>query len=765
MAKMIELFRSTRTLALMVGLGSVSVVAEAQSNQASGGAIEEIVVSAQKRDASLLDTPISISAISGEDIAERNLVSMEDYLSAMPSVTHNNAASVLNDITFRGLGGFWGGDATVGVYFGEVPMVSPQYSIFSADLKLVDMARVEVLRGPQGTLYGASSLGGTLRSIPNEPDLEAKAANVTVGRSLTARGGDANTSMTGMLNIPLAEDRLALRVAAYDMHNGGYVDNIAPEVPWMLEENERYGGPIKYEDNSGAVDFKGVRATLLWEPNDQLRAKFMYAWQEVYQDGDNRPDAALAPYKGAFWPVTGGYSKNDRTFFGEELDLANLVVEYDIGWATLMSSTSWYEGGYSTAQVFVPPINQGKIARVKRGSDEREALFQELRIVSDLGDAIDFTAGYFYQDSKDGDSYDWVWMGDTELFPNDFTFRSVPVSNAESILAYTHVTAELKQHAFYGEFYYRFLDSWTLTLGGRYFDYERTTGSGLIPDPVGPIDSAALTFQTANENDFVTKMNLSYKLTDNAMYYLEWGEGFRIGRPGGLPAVPTICDADGDGVLDGTNVRYGQNLKSDTINNLELGAKMRFLDNRVSVNAAVYRVDWTDLPTRVFSPVPGCSANVATNAAEATSYGVELETQIQLTEALRLDLSGSYNDATLAKDDPAIGAQKGDRIPRAAKTNARAALDYEVYLGDYRGFVGGDYSYISGFWTDLAQSLQEMGDYGTLGIYAGLDLDRIRIKLYGKNLTNEHAYTQVYSYGVVPLRPRVIGIDASFDFF
>src|SRR5690606_21191145 len=143
------------------------------------------------------------------------------------------------------------------------------------------------------------------------------------------------------------------------------------------------------------------------------------------------------------------------------------------------------------------------------------------------------------QDSKDGDSYDWVWMGDTELFPNDFTFRSVPVSNAESILAYTHVTAELKQHAFYGEFYYRFLDSWTLTLGGRYFDYERTTGSGLIPDPVGPIDSAALTFQTANENDFVTKMNLSYKLTDNAMYYLEWGEGFRIGRPGGLPAVPT----------------------------------------------------------------------------------------------------------------------------------------------------------------------------------------------------------------------------------
>src|SRR5690606_14820290 len=174
-AKMIELFRSTGTLALMVGLASVSVVAEAQSNQAPGVTIEEIVVSAQKRDASLLDTPISISAISGEDIAERNLVSMEDYLSAMPSVTHNNAASVLNDITFRGLGGFWGGDATVGVYFGEVPMVSPQYSIFSADMKLVDMARVEVLRGPQGSLYGSSSLGGTLRSIPNAPDLKDRA--------------------------------------------------------------------------------------------------------------------------------------------------------------------------------------------------------------------------------------------------------------------------------------------------------------------------------------------------------------------------------------------------------------------------------------------------------------------------------------------------------------------------------------------------------------------------------------------------------------
>lgn len=760
--------RPTRALAaLMVGsLGSAGAIAkESQTNQAAARNLEEIVVTAQKRETSLLDTPISISAIGMEDIAERNLVSMEDYLSAMPSVTHNNAVSVLNDITFRGLGGFWGGDATVGVYFGEVPMNSPQYSIFSADLKLVDMERVEVLRGPQGTLYGASSLGGTLRSIPNAPDLKDMAANVTVGRSLTARGGDANTSLTGMINIPLAQDRLALRIAAYDMHNGGYVDNIAPEVQWAVAETQRYGGPIKYDQDNGSVDFKGVRATLRWEPNDQWRATFMYAWQDVYQDGDNRPDASLPPYKGVFWPVTGGYSKSDRTFFQETLDIANLVVDYDMGWASVMSSTSWYQGGYDTAQVFVPALNQAKIARVKKDGDPRKALFEELRLVSDFGGAVEFTAGYFYQHSEDGDSYNWVWMGDPELFPANYRFRGFPVSNVNSVLAYTHASAELKQQSLYGELYYKLLDHWTLTLGGRYFDYERTTGSGVVPDPVGPIDNAALTFRTANESDFVSKVNLSYKPSDSATYYLEWGEGFRIGRPGALPAVPTICDADSDGVLDGTNARFGQNLKSDTTENLELGAKMRFLDNRISLNTAVYRIDWKNLPTQIFSPVPGCSTTVAMNASEATSYGVEAEAQIQLTEGLRLDLSGSYNDATLSQDDPAVRARKGDRIPRAAEINARAALEYETYIGGYRGFIGADYSYISGFWTDIAKSLQEMGDYGMLGIRAGMNFDRVRVQLYGKNMTNEDAYVQVYSYGVVPLRPRVVGIDLSFDFF
>jgi len=759
--------RPTRALAgVVVGaLGSAgAIAAESETNRAAARNLEEIVVSAQKRESSLLDTPISISAIGMEDIAERNLVSMEDYLSAMPSVTHNNAVSVLNDITFRGLGGFWGGDATVGVYFGEVPMTSPQYSIFSADMKLVDMARVEVLRGPQGSLYGASSLGGTLRSIPNAPDLRERSANVSVGRSLTARGGDPNTSLTGMINIPLAEDRLALRIAAYDMHNGGYVDNIAPEVPWAIAETQRYGGPIKYDANNGAVDFKGVRSTLRWQPNDQLRATFMYAWQNVYQDGDNRPDDRLGPYQGAFWPVTGGYSKSDRTFFQETLDLANLVIEYDMGWASLMSSTSWYEGGYKSAQAFVPPLNQAKIARVKKGPDERKAVFEELRLVSDFGGAVEFTAGYFYQQSEDGDSYNWVWMGDPALFPADYRFRGIPVSNVNSVLAYTHASAELTQHALYGELYYKFLDHWTLTLGGRYFDYERTSGTGVVPDPVGPIDPAALTFRTAKESDFVRKVNLSYKSSDSATYYLEWGEGFRIGRPGAFPAVPTICDADGDGVLDGTNARIGQNLKSDTTDNLELGAKMRFFDNRISLNTAVYRIDWKNLPTQIFSPVQGCATTVAMNASEATSFGVEAEAQVQLTDGLRLDISGSYNDATLSQDDPGVRARKGDRIPRAAEVNARAALEYETYFGDHRAFVGADYSYISGFWTDIAKSLQEMGDYGTVGVRAGLDFDRIRVQLYGKNLTNEDAYVQVYSYGVVPLRPRVIGIELSFDF-
>lgn len=751
-----------------------------QSEESRYRALEEVIVTAQKREQNLQDVPLSIAAISAQDIERRGLIGMEDYLRSVPSVNQVDRGSVDNAIIIRGVATapenetFSTGSTTVATYFDETPITAAAGGV-GVDVRPVDIERIEILRGPQGTAYGSSSLGGTLRIIPVKPKLDGFAAKAAASYSQTEGLGGDNTMAQGVLNAPIA-DTFALRAVAYRYDDSGYFKNIGGADPTLLGIAERAGVRdyvSGYSQNDvGRMISIGSRVAALWAPNDDLDLTLTYATQKIEQDG--APEATLGAFLQARIPTAPQTRvRGERGELSDtDMDLVSAVLNYGTTLGTLTTVGSWVDGNAIFARDFTYLFARPNTSIQDTHS---KTVSGEVRFASELSGPLQFLVGAYYEkvDYRFDQTVDWVSTPES----NPFTGRTNPSSPLFSTmpLLLSVRDRELEQQAVFGEISYDFFDKLTATVGGRFFEYDKTELSlreGVLASV--PLGQGVTRNLKKDEDNSSFKANLSYEPTDDSLIYLSWSEGFRLGRPDtGLAQ----CDLDGNGIVDGTSltVESTQTIASDFLENYELGTKVSLFGRRMAVDASVYHIKWDGLPMRLLLPA-GSSCNFAyvANVGAATSDGVEVQASVFLTDALRVDFGGSYTKAELSKDAPPTvqpRAFEGDRLPGSPEVSANLAAQYDFEIGNYSAFVRADSFYTGKFYGDLAKTPNTVaGDYVKVDARAGLSIKNLNVELFVRNLTNENAFTwralnssRGQDFGYL-LRPRTIGLQLGYSF-
>ena len=737
-------------LAGLVGLfaagGMTQAVAQGGEAATSQSAIDEIIVTANKREQSLQDTAMSIRALSQDEIERNGYIGMNDYLSTIPGVSQMEIGVGNNRLSMRGISASQTDETSVGVYLGEVSLshIGTGANGNAVDIKLVDIERVEVLRGPQGTLFGSGTMGGAVRNIPNAPNLTEVESELQVGFSDLDGADRLNNKITGVVNIPLVENQLALRIAAYRFENRGYVDMVSDSDPSKVVIANDFGGVLNNRTEVGGNEFAGVRASLLWQPADNLSVTLMHARQDLDQNGMSYIDPDIGGYKSTALDFNGEFDGQEGR--SDEGSFTNLVINYDLSWGNLISSTTISDSTQIrdiAGSRFIPlplPI---------RNENSRDNFTQELRVSSQLSGPVQFLGGIYYEDMEFVGDTLVVWGGDDALNPFGNDLFEGPDGT------------DIKQTAFFGEVYYDIADQFKLTLGGRWFDYERK----ILIDQSGALGTVSFDGEST-EKDFKGKVNLEYTPSDDALIYTQWAQGFRLGQPVVVPPLG-VCDTDNDGILDGssppTPINTSGALDSDNLDSIEVGGKFSFLDNQLITNIAIYSIDWKGIPINVAG---SCGFGTILNGGEARSQGLEVEATYQVSEKLRLNFGLGYNDAELSKDAPGLGS-KGDRLPYSQRISGNLSIDYNFYLNGFESFIHANYAYVGDFHTDLAEESIEIGDYSKLSLRLGLSInEHWDVELYGTNLTNSDDLSgfEPSVGGGFRLTPRQIGLDVRYQF-
>ncbi|MDT9598346.1 TonB-dependent receptor [Sphingosinicella rhizophila] len=751
-----------------------SALASAEVGQREADA--EIVVTARRRSERVDDVPMSITAISGQDIAQRGLLGSADALRGIPGVNQMEH-SAGQSITIRGIesattGQNFGSGPTTATYFGEVETTSAAglYGGAGVDLKLVDIQRIEVLRGPQGTSFGNASMGGAVRTIPNAPLLAEIEGRVAGSLSSMSRNGDINYVLQGMINIPVVMDRFAIRAVAYDYEDSGFVDNRAASDPaFIASAIIPFGAQASAadEDHLGGTHVTGGRIAALFQPIDDLRFTATYITQKTETDGialSTRPGYVQAILDIA--PEHGG----GPAFFDTKIDIFTATMEYHIDWGQLVATYSHVDSKSISAIPLSAYLTPWPLSQYFN-SDHSEDV-GEIRFVSSLEGPINFIAGLYHGDVTDNAFADNRWHGNVTM---ENAIGVVPGPRGVTDAGVYTEERDLTQKAAYGELSFEPVDGLTLTGGVRHYTYDRD----FLLDAVGGFYSAAGQFsqEKGGASGETYRLNAAYKPRDNVLLYADFSQGFRLGRlQAGLPAG--VCDLDNDGIYDGdgvTSIASTRRLESDSVDNYEIGGKFALFDRKVHVSADVYRAEWKGIPVRVRTPALsgpcGGGFGYFANAGAAVSEGFEFALTWQVSDATRIDLGGSLTDAKLTEDVPAIGAESGDRLPGAPKYNANAGILHKYTLAGYDASLRVDAIYVGAFYGDLAQSANtRAGDYIKLDFNAGIEFGNLGVDIFVRNITNEDAFTYrgdsaaadaVYGYR---LRPRTIGVQMNYRF-
>ncbi|WP_161830745.1 TonB-dependent receptor [Steroidobacter agaridevorans] len=728
------------------------------------GSLEEVIVTAQKRSERIQDVPVSITAITAEQIDERGLAASADYLRGIPSVNqveqgYGGQAVIIRGMeTSLGFANFSSG-STVATYFGEIPTTNSAGLLGSgADLKLVDVDRVEVLRGPQGTAFGSSSMGGAVRIIPSAPQLTDFSARVAASYSVTSGNSADNHNAQAFANIPIVKDRFAIRATAYQYQDSGYYRNEA-------RSNAAYYATLSPGAQPFAVDQKevgetyvlGGRIATLFQATEALGITLSYLKQKSETDG--YAVANSGPFEQTLLQVAPEHAFRGQTagVNDADIDVANIVIESDLGWADLLATYSYIE---SSEEHSIPDGVFGRLTRpvsIATSTPHRENS-GEIRLSTKLGGAWNFLTGIYADKQHDVYTSDWIWFGDPGANPFTPQLRDV----------FDYVDErDLRQKAAFAEVSWKFLPRVTLTGGARYYDYERSAHIDQSGALIGGGSTSTDTTTDATGTTF--RANVSYKPTDDTLLYAGWSQGFRLGRP--QPRVPAAaCDTNADGLVDGTSYPIAStgDVDSDNVDSYEIGGKLTAFNNRIVFDAAVFRMDWSDLPVGVRGST--CAFGFQANAGAARSEGVELQAQYHVQDNFQIYVGGSLIDAKLTKDAPIQGFADGDRLPGSPEESANLGVQYSFDVAGHLVSLRVDSIYVGSFYSTLKPlPHQEAGDYVKVDASARVEIDNLSIDLFIRNLTDEDAFAQranptTSSAWGYRIRPRTVGVQLGYDF-
>ena len=704
----------------------------------------EIIVTAQRRSEELIKVAAPVTALLASDLTRQGDVKLSDYAASVPGLNLISPQPGNTTIIIRGVTTGYGFaiSPTTATYIDDSPFGSATAnaigSLTSVDLDPATLQRIEVLRGPQGTLYGASAMGGLIKYVTVPPSLTKASGRVELDGS-EAYGGDAGFGVRAEWNGPLVADTLGLAVNAYDRHDPGYIDNI--------HLNEKHV-------NSARV--AGGRVALLWKPTDRFSAQLSALVQDTSTNGTSTIEvgANLAPIYGKYQQYRWGPERWDL-----HSALTSLRAVYDFGWASLTSITS-----YQTETAFIStdfsrrfgPLISSIIGVPNLGifdnvSLDHHKITQEVRLVSRTGHPLEWLAGLFFTHEK---------SVQPEQFQNPFDLTTGAVVPVPGGIFTDPNMDSFKEYAGYADVTYHFTHQFKILAGVRVtHDVESnvTPFSGVFNGP----PTVAIANIASQSTTYL--FSPSYNFNDNNMVYVRVASGYRPGGPTGLTTT---------NVFQGAPAYY----KPDSLTNYELGYKASLPDERMTIDLSGYDIEWKDI--QVQSEVSGFI--VTGNAAKARIAGSEFTWTWKPIDPLSLSFNAAYTNAFLTIDAPGIGARAGDRLPDVPKFSANLAANYDFPItADIEGFVGGNYQYMGSRVMDFEAGLPAgmarptMGSYQIVNLSAGLTRGNLTAELHVKNVGNEYGFNQLFSeiidgysapMAASVIQPRTFGLSVIYKF-
>ena len=750
-------------MAAWLASGAAWAQTTAPTDAADAAAAEsgDIIVTASKRGAETVQSvPIAIQALSGDVLTARGAVEFIDFAGSIAGLQFNDLGPGDKKYIIRGVSST--GAATVGVYYDEAVITAANANDGggrNADIRLFDLERIEVLKGPQGTLYGASSMSGTIRYITNKPQLAEFAGTVTGEISETEKGG-TNYGLHGSLNLPIVTDRLGLRVTGWLDDKSGYIDQ--PRIQ---------AGAV---DNVNTDETYGGRAILRWVPVDELVLTASATIQSTTSDGSSRytPSGSLSFGDAAagFPAVPGGDLENTdltRSPWDELLHVYGLTAEYTTGIGTFTATTNYFDRridfSYDSSPIlffFGVPI-----PAITLQPQDRSIWSNEIRYASAFDGPINFVVGGFLQRERTD--------FEVQVIKSDAEGRQIGVFsrlNADDALqnpdgnTFFGRTDEQKidQEAVFGEVTWDVTDQLSGTFGVRYFHSEQSADQETT-HPFGGFSGSPEGVLTNESSDSKTtfKFNVAYQPTDDLLFYFTAAEGFRVG---GVNAANLPFTSD-----------IPPGYTPDSLWNYEVGAKTTLFD-RLRANLTIYRIDWSDTQVRAVDATGAFP--FTTNAGSVRIDGVEAEIEGRIARGLDVTLAGSYQDAKLEEDQPFIPDNpnlgfKGDRLPNVPEFQGSAAVSYTTAVTDaLDGVLRADVSYRDKTKTQFSTTSPfnvPLRQYANVNLRASLVGDQWSAALFVRNLTNVRAQIDAIASDQDPLarltiRPRTWGATVTRDF-
>ena len=643
--------------------------------------IEEIVVTATKRESALQDIGQSISAFTGDDIARMGAQDMNDYLKATPSVTLSNFQPGRNSVVIRGIStgaDEYRTDSSAAVYLDEQPMTTNSQQV---DPWQVDIERIEVLPGPQGTLHGSSSQTGALRIITNKPNHEGVSGQID-GSLASTRFGEPSYDLSGHINVPVADNRLALRAVAFYSKEGGYIDNVeGPDLVGQFDNSE-----IARDDFN---DYKvyGGRVAALWDVSD----RWSVLGSVIVQNSDTAGSWSSDPHLGKF-----RITKFLDEFREDDWYQVAATVTGDLGFAELSATTAsfdrdiayeWDNTLYEQYNAYAKPgtLYDRRYMVGKQFNDQQQERFsQEIRLTSTTASRLQWMIGGFYEDVFDKWLYGTRVDGFTDTpgweVANQYAYAYyASYDNIQYPLPPTDVTysnefrRKVKQLAFFGEVTYSLTDDWDITGGTRWFEYDRNEfdrnqwPEGLPPLDHIPEDGAYSA--KGKEGDVAFKFGTRYHFDNERMAYFIFSQGFRLGGHNSQRAAAT-------GLVP---LRYD----SDRLNNFEVGLKSTWFDRRLQFNLSAFYMEWQDIQIDNAGGIDDIWwLRGNSNGDTAETRGVELYWAAQLTESFTLEGSLFAADPQFTSDFTTINGDEitdGTVMPISPKIKIWLAAEYTFY--------------------------------------------------------------------------------------
>jgi outer membrane receptor protein involved in Fe transport len=796
-----KLFRNTLLGAtILMGVGTTPAFAQDAPADAEEG--NNIVVTATRRAVSIQDVPINISAVGQEQLSRQRIDDVRDIADFTPGMTISDTGpGSTGTIVLRGLNASDSSttgasyDSALGVYLGEVPLYY--------DFKLLDIARVETLLGPQGTLYGLGTLAGAIRNIPNRPNtdnIEGEVHGRLYGKN---HGSKPGYEMDGVINIPIVKDHIAFRSATGYFYDPGFID-----YPLLLQTPgvslPQPSGPVSVSNAGYAANLKSrkdlnfektftTRNQLLFQLNQDLKVNFTYAFQQTKTDGGQyNSDGVLGTgkYESAaryIEPVKRRAHLGSMEINANIADIADLVattaytdvkndtqgdntdllLDLDYGYEAFPAFSSWNES-----------------------HDRRKQFNQEVRLVSRHGGPFSWVLGGFYNRQKRLREY-------TEHVPNHpwVAFGTLPNPGEVEYASFTK--SKVTEKAVFGEGTFKVTPEWQVTAGARYFGYTSdVAGRSVLPllgDPLSPYDLPSAGGES-KKSGWVWKFNTSYNFTPEIMVYGTYSKGYRIGGPNTVAPCVLPLDPTQQNVCALPNeIQFGP----DTTKNAEIGIRTQFFDRKLTFNFNVFQIKWDGI--QVASATLNGIVGITVNGGKAKSEGFEMSFQLRPIHELSIQGTYSYTNAKLTEDVPGIiavndpagtypsnpiqlTALSGDRLPGSAKNSGSLGVTYTKPFMDgniiadwtatYRGSVvtrlGWERAYgdkLPGYVLHRASLGYETGRYSFI-LFANNIFDKYAVSSVSNDRSrvglNDGVVLRYYTRSVI--NPRTFGIETRFKF-